>query len=139
MKNLLLVILLSIPFFCWADTLDYWTVYYNDSILVKYNSNSKLEQFILKSDKINKNDSIFIVYGNDHPCGRCEYYFAVKDLHNGVKIHVKREKQHFIKVGFPLAKLKRFKLDNEFVFFLYEDTYIKERNSYLDLFYLKIE
>lgn len=139
MKNLLLVILLAISLYSWADTLDYWTVYHNDSILVKYNSVSKLKQLILKSDKINNKDSIFIVYGNDHPCSRCEYYFAVKDINNGVKVHVKREKQPYIKVGFPLEKLKSFKLDNEFVFFLYEDSYIKERNSYIDLFYLKIE
>lgn len=136
----MLLFLLSFPVFCWADTLDFWTVYYNDSIIGRFNSNSTLDELILKSGKIKKNDSIFIVYGNDHPCINCEYYFSVKDKDNGVKIYVKRERKLYVMVGFPLDKLNRYKHDNEFVFFLHEDNFEnKHNNVYIDLFHLKIE
>ena len=128
-----------LPLVSFADTLDYWSVYINDSLIAKYNSISTDNSIILNKKLIEEYDTISIKYGNDHPCSKCEYYFAVKDKDNGIKIHVERSKYIYKKINFPISKLKEFKHSNEFEFFVYEDRFLDDKNYYTLLVKLKIE
>ena len=128
-----------LPTESFADTLDFWSVYLNDSLIAELNMTS--DDFNMELDKqtINVNDTISIVYGNDHPCYNCEYYYAVKDRKDGIKIHVERRNRTTEKVYFPLIKLKEYTGFNEFEFFVYEHSYVNDDASYLVLFTLKLE
>src|SRR5690606_13386990 len=126
-----------------ADTLDYWSVYLNDSLIGHYNTLSTDNEMILNISVINENDTINIIYGNDHPCTKCEYYYAVREMKNRVKVQAVRKKKILTKVSFSLNQLKTRmikyqEIPSDFEFFLYEDNYISEIDPYTILFKLKI-
>ena len=141
MKKLILIFIIVLPLISYADTLDYWSVYLNDSLIGQYNSmsNDNEIEIVLREQTIDQNDTISIVYGNDHPCIKCEYYYAVKDKNEGVKIYVERRNEILQKVFFPLSKLKGFNRSKEFEFFVFENSYINDKDIYTVLFKLKIE
>ncbi|UKN02712.1 hypothetical protein K6119_04185 [Paracrocinitomix mangrovi] len=139
MKKFVIICLIMVPFVGYCDTLDYWTVHLNSKLLGQYNELSNDNEIVLKSDSILETDTIFITYGNDHPCVKCEYYFAVKDSLDGIKIHVERKHQIPARTSYPLKKLKNFHGQKEFLFFLYEDDWTGDHNIYTVLFRLKIE
>ena len=66
---------ISLNGFC--DTLDYWHVYINDSLIGEFNSNSKQPTIDLKQANINKNDVITVRYASDNPCVDCIYVLDV--------------------------------------------------------------
>jgi len=137
-KIFLFFFLSFLPFFGNADTLDYWSVYQNDSLIAQYNSSYSEKEISISRKNSSERDTLFIVYGNDHPCTKCEYYYAIKDT-NGVKILVQRSKNILEKITFPLLPIKQYLGSNEFVVFVYEDNYLKDENTYIELFTLKLE
>ncbi|MEO9531981.1 MAG: hypothetical protein ABJG68_07355 [Crocinitomicaceae bacterium] len=140
MKFFLLIGLIIFPFIGFCDTLDYWTIHLNENELGKYNSASENIEIVLKMDSISDSDTIYITYGNDHPCVRCEYYHAVKDIESRIKIHVNRLHVLNKTVSYPLKKLIEFFGKKDFVFFVYEDDWTgKSNNVYTELLKLKIE
>jgi hypothetical protein len=150
MKNLLIIIGLLLAGLngfgqkVSSDTLDYWSAYINDSLIGNYNTLSTDNEISLSKELINENDTISLIYGNDHPCTRCEYYYAVREMTNRVKLQVVRKKKILTKVSFSLNQLKTYIIRNEqfpsdFELFLHEDNYISENDPYTILYRLKIE
>ena len=139
MKKLILIFITILPLISHADTLDYWSVYLNDSLIGQYNSISNDNEIVLNRQSIHQNDTISIIYGNDHHCSRCEYYYAVKDTDGGIKIHVERRSEILKKVFFPLLKIKEFTRSKEFEFFVYENSYTNDKDIYTLLFKMRIE
>ncbi len=140
---ILFILLVGFSGFGQSDTLDYWSVYLNDSLVGNYNTQSTDNELSLNEKIINENDTISIIYGNDHPCTRCEYYYAVREMTNRVKLQAVRKKKILNKVSFSLSQLKAHTIRNEelsgeFELFLHEDNYISEIDPYTILFRLKI-
>ena len=134
---------MSLSFAGFADTLDYWSVYLNDSLIGHYNTLSTDNEMTLSISVINENDTINIIYGNDHPCTKCEYYYAAREMKNRVKVQAVRKKKILTKVSFSLNQLKTRMIKYQevpidFEFFLHEDNYISEIDPYTILFKLKI-
>lgn len=143
MRNVIHFLIFSIPFFGYADTLDYWSVHLNDQLIGNYNSNSKDNKLVLNKDSISESDTLVLVYGNDHPCLYCEYYYAMKDILGGIKLHVQREKTILKKIKFPMRKIleqnqSHFK-SQKFVIMLFQDLYYKDPDPYMELFYVYLE
>lgn len=134
---------MSLSFAGFADTLDYWSVYLNDSLIGHYNTLSTDNEMTLSISVINEIDTINIIYGNDHPCSKCEYYYAAREMKNRVKVQALRKKKILTKVSFSLNQLKTRmikyqEVPSDFEFFLHEDNYISENTPYTILFKLKI-
>ncbi|MEZ4805187.1 MAG: hypothetical protein R2852_06825 [Bacteroidia bacterium] len=60
-----------------ADSIDYWHVYINDSVVAKYNANSTDLNLTLKKSEIKSNDTITVRYGKDTPCSDCYYVLTL--------------------------------------------------------------
>jgi|SRR5690554_788367 len=78
MKQLIIIfsfLLISLNGYC--DTLDYWNVYINDSLIGQFDTNSQKPTIDLKQSNINKNDLITVKYGTDNPCSDCIYVLSV--------------------------------------------------------------
>lgn len=73
MKKVLFLLLLSGLFTAnaFADTIDYWHVYLNDSMIANFTENSKVLDVLLYEKKIDVSDLISVKYYNDTPCGGC--------------------------------------------------------------------
>ena len=138
MKKVLVFILLSSPFFGFCDTLDFWAIYMNDSLIGRYNVAMEVPEIVLKRDSIDYNDTLFIQYGNDHPCVNCEYHFGAKQLSNGVPFDAVRRAGFKEQIPFRLERFLKTKRGNEFEFFVRERSEIKDNLS-VKLFILKIE
>ncbi|MFK8046515.1 MAG: hypothetical protein AB8B72_13545 [Crocinitomicaceae bacterium] len=139
MRFLIAAYLVVLPTLVFSDTLDYWTVYLNDSLIASYNLASTNKSITLNRELLSSKDTISVFYANDHPCTKCEYYFAAEDVKGGVKVHTDRVKRQFRLVYFPLSKLINFKTGNEFKFSVVEIAYKDGQTKYCPLFVLKIE
>ena len=62
-----------------CDTLDYWHVYYNDSVIAKFNSVSRDLTIQFDHRNIKPTDTISIRHGDDTPCFDCTFVLFVKD------------------------------------------------------------
>tara|TARA_B110000211_G_C13983753_1_gene510698 strand:- start:718 stop:1146 length:429 start_codon:yes stop_codon:yes gene_type:complete len=109
MKKLLSIIcfvLFSLKGYC--DTLDYYHIFINDSIIGQYNSRSAVDTIIIQSEKFKKSDRLIIRYAKDHPCVKCIY---------GIKVfcEIKEElpqsetKENFAKLSISLNRLKNLR------------------------------
>ncbi len=139
MKKFILSFLLFVPFTGQCDTLDYWSVYLNDSLIGQFNVLTPDPLLRLDKESIHSTDTIFVIYNNDHPCGRCDYYFAIKASENGNKLIAERRKKIGIKIPFPLVGLKNYEGSLDFECFVYEDRYGGKEGVYLALFRLLIQ
>lgn len=139
MKKLILLFITVFPLMCFAGKLGYWSVYLNDSLIGQFNSFSNDNEIVLKRESIQQNDTISIIYHNDQPCSKCEYYYAVKDNVSGFKIDKERRSEILKEVFFPLFKIKEFTGSNEFVFFVHENSYIDSKDIYTQLLKLRME
>ncbi len=139
MKKLILILLTILPLFGYADTLDYWSIYLNDSLIGQYNSLSEDIEIVLNRESIKQNDTISILYGNDHPCSQCEYYYAVKEKIYDTKLEVERRNHILKEVYFPLLTLKKFIWCKEFEFSVYMNSYTNEKDTYTILLRLRLE
>ena len=72
-KFLILLAFVAVNFLGYCDTLDYYHVYLNDSLIGKYNSLSKQPSITLIESELNDSDVITVRYGTDHPCFECVY------------------------------------------------------------------
>jgi len=139
MKKLILSFLLFAPFIGQSDTLDYWSVYLNDSLIGQFNVLTPDPLLRLDKESIRSTDTIFVIYGNDHPCASSDYYFAIKERERGIKLIAERRKQLGVKIPFPLVGLKNYEGTLDFECFVYEDRYGGEEGVYLALFRLLLE
>ena len=139
MKKLILSFLFFLPFFAQCDTLDYWSVYLNDSVIGQFNSLTPNPVLRVNKESIHPTDTIFVSYSNDHPCANCDYYYAIKATKNGHKLIAQRSKQLGMKIPFPLVGLKKYEGTLDFECFVYEDRYGDEEGAYLVLFRPLIE
>ena len=85
MTRILIILISTIGFFSTtkADTIDYWHVYYNQTIIKKFNQFSKGE-ITLKIKDIKKTDSLTVKYFRNTPCGTCETRVEIEDSHQSV-------------------------------------------------------
>lgn len=64
-----------------ADTLDYWKIYLNDSLLGTFNFHSTIPEIELSRLNYGE-DSLDIRLFTDTPCSRCKYELFAKDQRN---------------------------------------------------------
>ena len=76
-KILILLSFMTITLFGYCDTLDYYHLYLNDSLIGQYNSLSEKPSITLKSSELKDDDIITVRYGTDHPCVDCVYVLSV--------------------------------------------------------------
>lgn len=86
-KILVTFILLISPIIGVCDTLDYWHIFYNDSIIAKFNSTSQDLKIEISKSTIKENDTLTLRYRSDTPCTNCKFVLLVRDEK---KIHLKR-------------------------------------------------
>jgi len=76
-KVLMLLSFMSASLFGYSDTLDYYNVYLNDSLIGEYNSFSGKPSIVLKQSELQSGDVLTVRYGTDHPCIDCVYVLNV--------------------------------------------------------------
>ena len=77
-KTLILLSFITVSLFGHCDTLDYYHVYLNDSLIGKYNfSLSDKPLIVLKKSELNDDDVITVKYGTEHLCVECVYVLSV--------------------------------------------------------------
>jgi hypothetical protein len=136
MKRTILFFILLQPLLGFSDTLDYWSVHLNNNLIGNYNTFSTNNEITLNRADIKPTDSLYITYGNDHPCANCTYYYMVKAPDLAMK-YGKTAKYLNTKMSFSLFKLSEFLDLNDFEFSVYDGIYTKELLSYVRLFKLK--
>jgi hypothetical protein len=72
----------AISSFAKCDTIDYYSVYYNDTVWVRLNQYSDNKVLVLKMNKINPKDFISVSYWTDTPCANCPDSIEVIDDKN---------------------------------------------------------
>ncbi len=113
-----------------SDTLDYWQVYYNDSLILNFNSISQNLSLQLIETKIEENDTISIRYGKDTHCSNCTFILFVRDEKKR-KLRLKETKEFYGKLSISLNRLITFgqKNKNKRYDFYYYERNINGRNS----------
>lgn len=111
---------ISLNGFC--DTIDYWHVYINDSLIAKFDQNSTDLTISLSKTKLKGSDLITVRYGSDHPCVDCLYGLVVlAEIKR--KVPEVQTKEHFGKLSIPVKDLfdiERTDKINRFPFNYYE-------------------
>ena len=96
-KILLTFSFICISFIGFCDTLDFYHVYLNDSLIGQFNLNSDKASFEFNTSKIKDTDSVIVRHVSDSPCVNCTYVLSVL-------IEVK-EKTPEAKTNKPFGKL----------------------------------
>jgi hypothetical protein len=78
-KFLITLGLLILPLMGFCDTLNYWHIYYNDSVIAKFNAASQDLKIEIDRSKIREGDSLTIRYFDDTPCNNCKSVLFVRD------------------------------------------------------------
>lgn len=99
------LIILPLTGFC--DTTDYWHIYYNDSVIAKFNSASQDLKIELKRSKIKNVDTLSIRYGDDTPCYDCKFVLFVRN-EKKQKLRITKTNQFWGKLSFGLSDLIEF-------------------------------
>lgn len=86
-----------------GDTIDYWHVYYNDSVIGKYHQGTQ-PSITIDRNAIKKGDTLTIRYSDDTPCSECTYYLMAKD-ERGRRLLTTTTKRHWGKLSFQLTDL----------------------------------
>jgi hypothetical protein len=80
MKKIFLILgLLATSMALHADTLDYWTVYLNDSVIGQFNAGSEDLSIGIDHSSIKDTDVLSIRYLDDTPCVECGCILIVRD------------------------------------------------------------
>ena len=109
MKKLLLAIsFLTFSLSGYCDTLDYYHVYFNDSLIGKYNSISERPVLELSESDVQEDDMITVRYGTDHPCVECIYVLSV-NIEVKEKTPEAETTENFGKLSIPLKDLFYFR------------------------------
>lgn len=121
-KTLALLLLLAIPTIGFCDTLDYWHVYLNDSVIAKFNATSQDLNLEISKTRIKDGDIISIRHGDDTPCVNCKFVLFVRDQ-NKRKLRITETEQFWGKLSFDLIDLIEFGIKNKskrFDFYFWE-------------------
>jgi len=99
--------LLVLPFIGFCDTLDYWQVYYNDSVIAKFNAVSQDLKIEIDRSKIKEGDTLTVRHGDDTPCINCKFVLFVRDEKKR-KLRITETKEFWGKLSFDLPDLIEF-------------------------------
>ncbi len=99
-----------------CDTLDYWQVFYSDSVVtnVSLENNSNVINF--EASAINEKDSLIVIYSNEILCNNCRSVLFIRDEKNR-KLKLKEAKSTSHKVSISLKKLYQFGQKNKSVYY----------------------
>ena len=113
MKRYLLLFGLSLAFLTsYGDTIDFWHVYINDSVVVRYNAVSDDLTIHLKSTSIADDDEISIRHWDDTPCLECKQVLFVRDEKHR-KLRITETDEFGGKMTFSLKDLLDFGRKND--------------------------
>ena len=101
-----------IPLMGFCDTLDYWHVYYNDSVIAKFNSVSQDLEIEIDKSKIKDGDIISVRHGDDTPCVDCKFVLFVRDEKKR-KLRITETDEFWGKLSFDVKDLIEFGDKNE--------------------------
>jgi hypothetical protein len=99
--------LLVLPLIGFCDTLDYWHVYYNDSVIAKFNSTSQDLKIEIDRSVIKEGDILTIRHGDDTPCIICKFVLFVRDEKKR-KLRITETKEFLGKLSIGLPDLIEF-------------------------------
>ena len=111
-KILIIIGLLILPLIGFCDTLDYWHVYYNDSVIAKFNSVSQDLKIEIARSKIKEGDTLTVRHGDDTPCINCKFVLFVRDEKKR-KLRITETDEFWGKLSFGLKDLTGFGDKNE--------------------------
>lgn len=112
MKKILITLgLLMLPFIGFSDTLDYWHVYYNDSVIAKFNSVSQDLEIEIDRSRIKEGDTLTLRHGVD-TCINCKFVLFVRDEKKR-KLRITETSEFRGKLSFGLMDLIEFGDKNE--------------------------
>lgn len=122
-----------------ADTIDFWHVYYNDSLIQKFNIHNDSEVIVIKVKMVQSVDSIRINYFRDAPCTDCHLNLMVRTDKNNKIIYSKAVGTGST-LSFDLRRLVNVYTADKKRYFevLYDDDYPGNKKIKL-LFLLKFE
>lgn len=127
--------------YSYSGKVDTWAIYFNDSAVNSFNSNSLKIDVVLDLSLITSNDSLKIIFKSDQPCFNCEYYYFVSDdLHR--KIEIIRKRVLHQSVTFSLENLlieQRKRGLNNYLFQMVYTDYNTMKRSGLKLLNLQFE
>lgn len=113
-KFLILILVMTISIIGHCDTLDYYHVYLNDSLIGEYNSLSKKPVVELNSDELNEKDTLSVRYRTDLSCVECTYALSVL-IEVKEKTPETRTNESFGKLSIPIIDLlyfhKKYQID----------------------------
>ncbi len=104
--------LLVLPVIGFCDTLDYWHVFYNDSVIAKFNSASEDLNIEIDRFKIKEGDTLTVRHGDDTPCINCKFVLFIIDEKNR-KLRITETNEFWGKLSFGLKDLIEFGDKNE--------------------------
>ena len=61
-----------------VDTIDFWHVYYNDTLIKQYNWYSSGQPLVFLRKNIKPGDHITVKYSRDTPCNDCDSYLIIE-------------------------------------------------------------
>jgi hypothetical protein len=111
-KILITLGLLMLPFIGFSDTLAYWHVYYNDSVIAKFNSVSQDLKIEIDRSRIKEGDTLTLRHGDDTPCINCKFVMLVRDEKKR-KLRITATSEFWGKLSFGLKDLIEFGDKNE--------------------------
>jgi hypothetical protein len=141
MKKLMFYLLfISVPISGYCDTLDFYHVYLNDSLLGQYNSISDKPSIILKQKELKESDILTVQYGTDNPCVECVYILSVL-IEVKEKTPEVETTEDFGELSIPIRDLlyfeKKYEI-NDYNFYYEVRTKSSLHNTSVYLFELKI-
>ncbi len=108
MNKLLITLgLLILPYIGFCDSLDYWHVYYNDSVIAKFNSVSQDLEIEIKRSRIKEGDTLTMRHRDDTPCSNCKFVLFVRDEKKR-KLRIIETSELWGKLSFGLNDLIEF-------------------------------
>ena len=106
-RQIIILGLMAMPLIGFCDTLDYWHVYYNDSVIAKFNSASQDLKIEIDRKDVNEGDTLSIRYGDDTPCNDCKFVLFVRDEKKR-KLRITETNGFWGKLSFGLKELVEF-------------------------------
>lgn len=105
MRLILLTLLISIfSSRAKCDTIDYWHVYLNDSLIAEFNANSADKTIRLNRKELSSDDNLVVRYGTCMHCIDCHYSLEISLDIAEPKPSVE-SKEYFGKLAYPLDYL----------------------------------
>lgn len=121
MKKLLFLIILFASFSAKCDTLGFYHVYWNDSVIAKFNSFSEPKKISLKLSEIKETDVISVSYGSDMMRINCTAALAVMiEVEEDIaELTEESGSCNFKKISIPLRDLLFYRKNYDYDKFLF--------------------